>query len=186
MASSTSRANVVWGRQLLQVHGLADGWSYGHNYLDEQHCSLHQPQTYSGSGRFVREAGTSLVLGKKRAREFWPYVRDTEVVKPKIALVVPTASMLNEYPYQALSQSYPLYLRAFVRWSQMLDHRDLDFRHVPEGAILAGDGESATSIGSAHSPATVQCRVLGFRVTRYQRHHAVDIVVGLLPYGSAC
>ncbi len=131
--------NVVWGRQLLQVHGLQDGWGYRHNYLDERHCSLHQPQTYSGSGRFVREAGTSLVLGKKLAREFWPILSTTEVVKPKIALVVPTASMLNEYPYQALSQTYPLYLRAFVRWSQMLDHRDLDFRHVPEGAILAGD-----------------------------------------------
>jgi hypothetical protein len=131
--------NMVWGRQLLQVHGLQDGWSYRHNYLDEQHSSLHQPQTASGYGRFVREAGTSIVLGKKRAREFWPYVRDTEVVKPKIALVVPTTSMLNEYPYQGLSQTYPVYLRAFLRWSQMLDHRDLDFRHVPEGAILAGD-----------------------------------------------
>jgi hypothetical protein len=131
--------NIVWGRQLLQVHGLADGWSYRHNYLDERHCSLHQPQTYSGNGRFVREAGTSIVLGKKRAREFWPYLRDTEVVKPKIALVVPTTSMLNEYPYQGLSQTYPVYLRTFLRWSQMLDQRDLDFRHVPEGAIIDGD-----------------------------------------------
>jgi hypothetical protein len=131
--------NMAWGRQLLQVHGIQDGWSYRHNYLDEQHSSLHQPQTASGAGRFVREAGTSIVLGKKRAREFWPYLRDTEVVKPKIALVVPTTSMLNEYPYQGLSQTYPVYLRAFLRWSQMLDHRDLDFRHVPEGAILCGD-----------------------------------------------
>ena len=127
--------NMVWGRQLLQVHGLQDGWSYGHNYLDEQHCSLHQPQTASGSGRFVREAGTSIVLGKNARRVLAVFARHRGGQAEDCAGGADGFDV-NEYPYQALSQSYPLYLR---RSCGGADARSplLDFRHVPEGAILA-------------------------------------------------
>jgi hypothetical protein len=133
---------MVWGRKVLNVFGTADGWDYNHNYMDERYSAIHQPAKYygyGGSGRFVREAGTSLVLAKKRAREFWPYLQNTEVAKPKIGILVPATSMLNEYPWETLSKTYPVYERAFMRWDRLLGDRDLDFRYVPEEAILSGD-----------------------------------------------
>jgi len=132
---------MVWGRKILNVFGDYDGWGYRHNYFDEQNSYVHQPSKYygyGGTGAFVREAATSIVLGKKRAREFWPYLKDTEVLKSKIALIVPTTSMINEYPYEALSVTYPVYEQAFMRWDRLLGTRDLDFRYVPEEAILDG------------------------------------------------
>ncbi len=137
---------MVWGRKILNVFGDYDGWGYHHNFFDEQNSYVHQPSKYygyGGTGAFVREAATSIVIGKKRAREFWPYLKNTEVVKPKIALIVPTTSMINEYPFEALSITYPVYERGFMRWDRLLGTRDLDFRYVPEDVILDGSEKLA-------------------------------------------
>jgi len=133
---------MVWGCKILQVYAPESGWTYNHGYFDEPVSCIHQPEKYFGTGptgAFVREAATSLVVGKKRAREFWPILNSTEVVKPRIGLIVPTTSMINEYPFQVLYNEYPVYEKAFLRWERLLGTRDLDFRYVPEGAILDGD-----------------------------------------------
>jgi hypothetical protein len=129
---------MVWGRKLLQVFAHFGGWGYNNGYYDQRASMLHGLD-YGATGAFVREAATSLVVGKRRANDFWPILQDTEVVKPKIGVFVPTTSMLNEYPFEALSKTYPLYERAFVRWDKLLSSRDLDYRHIPEEAILDGD-----------------------------------------------
>jgi hypothetical protein len=134
---------MVWGRKLLQVHNPSGGWGYRHNYYDEAASVIHN-RDVGQYGPFVREAATGLVLTKKRAREFWPVLSTTEVAKPPVGLLVPTASMLNEYPFQTLSFTYPLYERTFIRWATVLGSGQIAFRHIPEEAILDGDESLAS------------------------------------------
>ncbi len=132
---------MVWGRKMLQIFAPQNAWGYQHGYFNEKDSLIHQPEKYFGHGAhgaFIREAATSLVVAKKRAREFWPQLKFTEVVKPETALIVPITSMYNEYPYEALSVTYPVYTRAFIRWEELLGSRDIDFRYVPEDALLDG------------------------------------------------
>lgn len=133
---------MVWGRQMLNVFAPFDGWGYDNGTYDESVSLFHGPSAYgygSGGGDFVREAATALVVGKKRAREFWPILQATRIVKPRIAVVMPTVSVFNEYPFETLHQTYPTLQRAVLRWDNLLGERQLDFRWVPEEAILDGD-----------------------------------------------
>jgi hypothetical protein len=132
---------MVWGRQLLNVFAPFDGWGYDNGTYDESVSVFHQPPAYGYGygGAFVREAATALVVGKRRAREWWPILRETRIVKPRIAVVMPTVSIFNEYPFESLNQTYPAHQRAVLRWDKLLGERELDFRWVPEEAILDGD-----------------------------------------------
>ncbi|MBL4702407.1 MAG: beta-galactosidase [Phycisphaeraceae bacterium] len=129
---------TVWGRAMLQAFTHFDGWSYNNSYYNESATLIHTPKI-GGVGKFVREAATALVVGKKRVREFWPILQKTEVLKPQIALLVPTTSTLNEYPFESLRKTAPIYGRVFTRWNRLLEDCERNFRHVPEEAILDGD-----------------------------------------------
>jgi hypothetical protein len=130
--------NMVWGRKVLGVYGPFDGWGYRFNYMDSAHsCEL--AHTVGPSGTLIREAGTSIPLGKKRSREFWPYLDRTEVVKPRIAVIVPSTSMINDYPYHDPHQGYSTVNRELIRMERFLTPRDFDFRFVPEEVIVSGE-----------------------------------------------
>ena len=129
--------NMVWGRQLLQVHGLP-GWMELRAQLPRR-AALQSPPAATAFGwwPFCREAGTSIVLGKKRAARVLAVSCRHRGGQAEDRAGGADGFDAQRIPLPGASQTYPLYLRAFLRWSQMLDHRDLDFRHVPEGAILA-------------------------------------------------
>ena len=134
--------NMVWGRKILNVFGVFDGWGYRHNYMDEAYsCELSW--SLGASGRIIREAGVAIPMGKKRSREFWPYLDRTEVVKPKIALVVPGTTMVNEYPYHPPHSGLTTVNTEIVRFERFLTPRDLDFRYVPEEVIVSGQEDLA-------------------------------------------
>jgi hypothetical protein len=129
--------NMVWGRKILNVFGAFDGWGYRFNYMDEAHsCEL--AENIGPSGILVREAGSAILLGKKRARDFWPWLARTEVVKPKIAIIVPATSMINEYPYYSPGKAYSTSNSELIRFERFLTPRDFDFRFVPEEVIVSG------------------------------------------------
>jgi hypothetical protein len=129
--------NMVWGRMILNVFGVFDGWGYRHNFMDERYsCMLGD--TLGPTGTFVREAGTSIPVAKQRARKFWPYLKSTRVVKPKIALVVPTVSMVNEYPHHLIHDALPTTVTDLFRFERFLTPRELDFRFVPEEVVVNG------------------------------------------------
>lgn len=129
--------NMVWGRRVLGIWGPFDGWGYRFNYMDNAHsCEL--ADTVGPSGTLIREAGTSIPLGKKRSREFWPYLDRTEVVKPRIAVIVPSTSMINDYPYLNPHEGYSTVNRELIRMERFLTPRDFDFRFVPEEVIVSG------------------------------------------------
>ena len=128
---------LVWGRKVLHPFGTFDGWGYRHNYMDEAYsCELGWD--LGPSGRLVREAGTSIPMAKKRAREFWSILDSTEVAKPKIAVLVPATTRINEYPYKTPWDSYSAVATEMIRLERFLGPRDLDFRFVPEQVILSG------------------------------------------------
>jgi hypothetical protein len=52
--------------------------------------------------------------------------------------------MLNEYPFETLNQTFPVYQRAFTRWAAVLGGAQVAFRHIPEEAILDGDESLAS------------------------------------------
>ena len=130
--------NMVWGRKVLHVFGPFDGWGYRLNYMDNAH-SCEMGYNVGPTGILIREAGTSIPLGKKRAREFWPYLDRTEVVKPRIAIMVPATAMINEYPYHDPHHGYSTVNSEFIRFERFLTPRDFDFRFVPEEVILSGE-----------------------------------------------
>jgi len=105
---------TVWGRKLLQAFAFFGGWEYNNGYYDQRASMVHNID-YGATGAFVREAATSLVTGKRRAREFEPILMSTEVIKPQIGLLVPTTSMINEYPFQALPGARPSFRYALSR-----------------------------------------------------------------------
>jgi hypothetical protein len=134
--------NMVWGRKILNVFGIFDGWGYRHNYMDEAHsCQLSD--SLGPTGVLIREAGTAIPLAKKRAREFRPYLDRTEVAKPKIAVVIPITSMVNEYPYHSPQLAYSTVNSELVRFERFPTPRDLDFRFVPEEVIASGQEDLA-------------------------------------------
>ncbi len=134
--------NMVWGRRVLHVFGPFDGWGYRHNYMDNAHsCELGY--SVGPTGILIREAGTSIPLGKKRAREFWPYLDRTEVVKPGIAVIVPSTSMINDYPYRSPYDAYSTVNGELMRMERFLTPRDFDFRFVPEEVIASGQEDLA-------------------------------------------
>ncbi|MFA5865059.1 MAG: alpha-amylase family protein [Phycisphaerae bacterium] len=126
---------MVWGRKVLDVFGTYDGWGYQHNYMDDRFCEL---VSLGPTGTILREAGTSIPMGKKRAREFWPYLKNTEIVTPKIAVLVPSTSMINEYPYHSLQQASSTINTDLIRLERLLTPLDYDFRFVPEDVVLSG------------------------------------------------
>jgi len=128
---------MVWGRKVLNVFGTFAGWGYRHNYMDEAYCELGP--TLGPTGSLVREAGVAIPMGKKRAREFWPYLADTEVVKPRIAVLVPTTSIINEYPYHTPFAAYSTINTELIRFERFLTPRDLDFRFIPEEVVVSGE-----------------------------------------------
>ena len=143
---------AVWGRKILHVFGDFDGWGYRHNFFDERFCQLGV--NLGPTGDFVREAATAIPVGKKQAREFWPYLSRTEVVKPKIAILVPATSDINAYPARTRSDwPYPGSGHDAFKFSQFFDNwrwseeavpesefipLDMDFRYVPEEVIVNG------------------------------------------------
>jgi hypothetical protein len=143
---------AVWGRKILHVFGDFDGWGYQHNFFDERFCQLGV--SLGPTGDFVREAATAIPVGKKQAREFWPYLSRTEVVKPKIAILVPATSDINAYPARTRSDwPYPGSGHDAFKFSQFFDNwrwqqetvpesefvpLDMDFRYVPEEVIVNG------------------------------------------------
>ena len=130
--------SMVWGRQMLHVFGMYDGWGYQHNYMDEAYSCALGPEL-GPTGVLVREAGTAIPVGKKRAREFWRYLDGTEVVKPKIALVVPGTSLVNEYPYHHPHDALSTINAELVRFERFLTPRDMDCRFVPEEVIVSSE-----------------------------------------------
>jgi len=130
---------MVWGRKILHVFGDFDGWGYRHNLLEERYCELGP--TRGPTGHFVREAGAAIPMGKKRAREFWPYLRDTRIVTPKIAVLVPFVSELNAYPYIGPYSGYSICKTESAALDRIFRENDLDFRYVPEELVVDGTEE---------------------------------------------
>ena len=145
--------NMVWGRRVLHVFGPFDGWGYRLNYMDNANSCELGPNV-GPTGVLIREAGTSIPLGKKRAREFWPYLDRTEVVKPRIAVVIPSTSMINEYPYHNPHEGYSTVNSELIRIERFLTPRDFDFRFVPEEVIVSGeeDLDGFKAVLLPHSP----------------------------------
>ena len=127
---------IVWGRKALHVFGWFNGWGYNHNYMDERFCELGA--TLGPTGYFVREAATCLPVSKKRAREFWPILNSTEVVEPRIACLLPTTTVLNQYPYCSPYRGYGASVTEIIRFERQFMARDLDYRVVPEAVVLSG------------------------------------------------
>ncbi len=143
---------IVWGRKILHVFGDFGGWGYRHNFFDERFCQLGI--NLGPTGDLVTEAATAIPLGKKLAREFWPYLSETEIVKPKIAILVPATSDMNAYPHRRRSSwPYPGSSHEFFKFSQFFDNwrwneqpvpasefipLDMDYRYVPEEVIVNG------------------------------------------------
>jgi len=128
---------IVWGRQALHVFGNYDGWGYRHNLLDERYAELGP--SLGSSGHILREAATSLAVGKARATEFWPVLSKTEVAKPRIAVMIPSTSIINEYPYHSVYESFPTTSNELINFERMLTPAQLEFQFVPEEVFVSGE-----------------------------------------------
>lgn len=127
---------AVWGRRMVHLFGSYDGWGYNHHYMDERFATL---DTRLGpTGRVVREAATGLVCAKQRVRRFWPILRSTHVALPRVAVIFPAASIVNEYPYHAPFSAYGTTTGEVVKWHRFLSDEDLDVKFVPEQVVIEG------------------------------------------------
>ena len=106
---------MVWGYKYLEPFGAFNGWNYNHGLSDERYTVLAPNVGHNIPKLMLREAATALTLGKKRAREFWPILRRTEVVQPEIGIITEGGEIL---------------------WDRLLGEHDYDFRYLPKQLIV--------------------------------------------------
>jgi hypothetical protein len=128
---------IVWGRQALQVFGTFDGWGYRHNLLDERFAEFGV--NLGATGTVLREAATSIAVGKKRATEFWPILSKTKVTKPRVAVMVPSTSVLNEYPSHSVFEAMPITGIEMTSYERLLTPAQQEFQFVPEEVFASGE-----------------------------------------------
>lgn len=128
---------IVWGRKALQPFGTYDGWGYRHGMTEERFAELGP--TLGTPGTLLREAATSLAVGKARATEFWPILSKTEVTKPRIAVIVPSTSVMNEYPTHSPNAALPTVATELSNYERVLTTAQMDFEFVPEEVLTSGE-----------------------------------------------
>jgi hypothetical protein len=133
--------NVAHGVRVLFPFAWDEWPSYENGYTDWFITKDWQPGWRTRVGAIYRDSIACLAVGARRARRFGELLRETKLGPREVAIVQPSTSTTNAYPYYSLSWSFNVHTIEAKSFHDLLFNKNYQYGYVPEEAFYDGHAD---------------------------------------------